>query len=167
MKDGLPIVNECFGKCHTIQKNDLIITGFLDALTNFAEQTFGSAVQQVKLEKYTILVRRNNRKGVVTAFILDSDAEVESEKKKMEKAVKLFDEQFGSEADSFHGRNTAQFETFRNLLLDEKIAKYNCGKSEDCGDCPNCNNVEEYLGKLRKFKKTLSMPRRYQLQLRS
>jgi hypothetical protein len=85
----------------------------------------------------------------------------------MEKAVKLFDEHFGSEAESFHGRDAAQFEIFRSLLLDEKIAKKNCGKNEDCGDCPNCNNIEEYLGKLRKFKKTLTMPRKFQLQVRS
>lgn len=167
MKDGVPVVNECFGQCHTIKKNDLAITGFIDALTNFSEQILGSKVQEVRLEKYTILVRRNNHKGVVTAFILDSDAELDSEKEKIEKAVKLFDEEFGREADSFHGRDTAQFGTYRNLLLDEKIAAKNCGKNEDCGDCPNCNNIEEYLTKLRKFKKTLTMPRRYQLQVPS
>jgi hypothetical protein len=167
IKDGVPVVNECFGQCHTIKKNDLLITGFIDALTNFSEQLFGSAVKEVKLEKYAILVRRNSSKGVVTVFILDSDAELESEKKKMERAVKLFDELFGREADSFHGRDTAQFGTFRYLLLNEKIAEKNCGKNENCEDCPNCNNVGEYLAKLRKFKKTLSMPRRYQMQISS
>ena len=167
IKDGVPIVNECFGQCHTIKKNELIVTGFIDALTSFSQQAFGSIVQEVKLEKYAILVRKNSQKGVVTAFILDSNAELEEEKKKMEKAVKLFDEQFAREADSFQGRDIAQFGTFRYLLLDEKIAEQNCGKNKDCGDCPNCNNVGEYLAKLKKFKRTLSMPRRYQMQVSS
>jgi hypothetical protein len=143
------------------------MTGFIDALTNFSEQLFGSAVQEVKLQNYTILVRRNSRNGFVTVFISDSDAELESEKKKIERAVKLFDEHFEREADSFRGRDTAQFGTFRYLLLDEKIAEKNCGKNEHCENCPDHNNVEEYLAKLRKFKKTLSMPRRYQMHVSS
>ena len=167
IKDGVPIISECFGQCHTIMKNDLIITGFIDALTNFSQQAFGSIVQEVKLEDYTILVRKNRHKGIFTAFILDSNAELESEKKKMDKAVKLFDQHFGREADSFRGRDTAQFGAYRYLLLDEKIAEKNCGKNDDCGDCPNCGNVGEYLAKLRKFKKTLSMPRKYQIQVSS
>jgi hypothetical protein len=159
MKDGLPLINECFGKCHTIEKDDLLVTGFLDALTSFSEHTFGSPIQQVKLENYTILIRKNSSNRVITAFILDSDEELESAKKKMEKAIKLFDERFGHEADSFHGHDTRQFESFRDLLLEKKIAQRNCGEREDCEDCPNCKNSETFLEKLRKFKKSLSMPR--------
>ncbi len=159
MKDELPLINECFGKWHSIEKNDLLVSGFLDALTSFSEHTFGSPIQQVKLENYTILIRKNSSNRVITAFILDFDEELESAKEKMEKTIKLFNERLGHEADSFHGHDTMQFESFRDLLLEKKIAQKNCGERQDCEDCPNCKNSETFLEKLRKFKKSLSMPR--------
>lgn len=154
MKHGVPLFNEYFGKCHTIMKDDLLMSGFLDAISSFSQQVFGSSVEQVGLENYTILIRRNND-DLVTVFICDKKDDLKTAKMKIERVTELFNERYGDLAVSFQGGQSNQFRSFRNVLLKRSIVEKNCGERPECDDCPNSKTSKPFLEKIRSFGRVL------------
>jgi hypothetical protein len=154
IKDGVALVKLNFGKCHSIQENQNLVTGFISGLVSFSKEAIGSSIKTMTVDKYIFyFLKKEQQSGLLYVIVSEEDDEPEKIQFKMKKIADLFFERYGSKIENFDGE-ISRFNEFKELLIEMNLAKKNCGGRPECEGCPNSSKSAHFLEVFDKEKKS-------------
>ena len=133
IREGIPLVAESFGQCHSINTKSSMFSGFLEAFYRFSEEVSESFIESINFKDAQIIIQSSSYNLL---FILVTNKE-DNKKilyKKLKKIIELFYNQFDSSLID-KASNMSIFNPFRKKLLEEGIVEEACGLDR-CDLCP-------------------------------
>ncbi|MBD3405966.1 MAG: hypothetical protein GF411_07560 [Candidatus Lokiarchaeota archaeon] len=124
-----------FGACHSLGEDSEALTGFISALHSFGHDLSGSGVDEIQFgDLYILLLHRQN---LIFALTADDDA-AEKNKVKLGIISDMFLKHYQAVLSNLSDSDVLDsFAEFEDLLLQNDLVMKNCGKLDDCSQCPN------------------------------
>jgi hypothetical protein len=145
IKDGVALVKLNFGKCHSLQENQHLITGFISGLVSFSKEAIGSSIEKMTVDEYIFyFLKEEGRSNLLYVFVSEDVDEPDKIQFKMKKIADLFFERYNSVIEDFDGE-VSRFRDFKDILIEMNLAKKNCGGRPECEGCPNSSNSAHFL----------------------
>lgn len=154
MKDGIALINQNFGECHSLTKDINLITSYLSALQIISEEITGTSIKNINFDEISFHFYIDKKKlGLSYIIVADNDDNLREINNKIHKIKNLFNQLYSAEIEQFNG-NISQFKDFGTFLIENNILQINCGKKIDCNSCPNKINDSKMIETFRKNEDT-------------
>lgn len=150
IQEGIPLVKFNFGECHSLSADGNLIAGFMSGLQTFTREITGSSIHTIDMGDYKFhFFKDNDRFNLLYIFLCENDGHDAEIDFKMKRTADLFITRYEKELKTFYGE-ISRFENFKNVLLEMKIAKKNCGGRPECEGCPNSSKNLKFLDSFRR-----------------
>ncbi len=153
VKDGIALVNQNFGECHSLTHDVNLITSYISALQMISEEITGSSIKSINFNEIAFHFYIDTKiSGLFYIIVADIDDNQKTISNKIRKIGDLFSQLYFQKIEHFNG-NIGQFKNFGKILIEKNIAKGNCGENSECDSCPNRNNESRIIENFKKDKK--------------
>ncbi|MFX1336994.1 MAG: hypothetical protein ACFFDK_00135 [Promethearchaeota archaeon] len=145
VKDGIALVNQNFGECHSLTQDIDLITSYISALQMISEEITGSSMRSINFDEITFhFYKDTNKLGLFYILVVDINDNQGDISNKIRKISELFNQLYFQKIEHFNG-NISQFENFGEILIEKNIAQINCGENSECVSCSNRNNEGKFI----------------------
>ncbi len=132
IRDGIPLVLESFGQCHSIDAKNPLFAGFLEAFYRFSEEISNTEIETVNFKD--ALLNLKNIDNLLFVIISNREDNEKILKNRLEEIINLFYEEFKLEEIN-RIKTPKTFSGFRKRLLEREIVQEVCGL-DYCDLCP-------------------------------
>ncbi len=134
-KDGRALLSANFGECHSIGKDNDLVSGFISAIYSFSKMFEAESVDEIQMGKLSFILMS---KGNLVFALSADDEDITPHKVTLVSIIDLFEELYDYYSMSVESDiDTTIFQEFPKFLVDQDILKPNCGKYTECEGCPN------------------------------
>lgn len=137
IRNGIAIVQQNFGNCHSLNYEPNLVTSFISALQSFSQEITGSSIKNMEFEDYIFhFLRDPDFPEIFYCLVTDIEDDKNEISFKIKKIASIFKEKYGDTLKEFT-HEISQYRNFGNILIDMHLAQKNCGGQPECVGCPN------------------------------
>lgn len=127
-----------FGECHSLCDKQEEISSFIGALSSFGRALSADTLNEISLSNLRFLIMP--KEELIFSISADDD-DIDSHRKTLIEIIDLFSDIYDSFSCGIEDEiDIAVYQEFPKFLVDQGILKLNCGKYQECEECPNKEN---------------------------